>query len=310
MTPQQQEAMLMICLMAAFADGDKSDLERAQIKRILGSFTDGEVCAIAVHRRVLQQQVSLNEAVAPLDSPALRNLAYEMAVCVCDADKLVNDAEQRFLQSLRRELQLDPSTVAAFQQQADTVATAPLAEIAAGTETKLPGARCAPAVDEAELDRSILNHSILNGALELLPESVATMAIIPLQMKMVHGIGKLYGYTLDRGHIREFLATLGVGLTSQVVEGFALKLLGGLFGRLGGHGGRGMTHAIADQAASSAIAFATTYALGQAARRYYAGGRNMSALKLKEIFGSLSENAKSLYARYLPQIQDRAARLI
>ena len=64
-------------------------------------------------------------------------------------------------------------------------------------------------MDEAALDKSILNYSILNGALELLPQSWASMAIIPLQIKMVYGIGKEYGVELDRGHIKEFLATLG-----------------------------------------------------------------------------------------------------
>ena len=58
----------------------------------------------------------------------------------------------------------------------------------------------------------ILNYAILNGALELLPESLATMAIIPLQMKMVYRIGKTYGFELDRGHIKDFLATAGVGI--------------------------------------------------------------------------------------------------
>jgi len=60
------------------------------------------------------------------------------------------------------------------------------------------------------------------------------MAIIPLQIKMVYGIGKVHGYELDQGHIREFLATLGVGLTSQYLEQFGRKLLGGLFGKVAG----------------------------------------------------------------------------
>ena len=309
MTTQQQEAILTVCLMAAFADGGKSDTERAAIKRIVESLPHRDLNAAAIHRRVLEQQASLTEVVAPLDSPSLRNFAYEMAVCVCDADEVVNDAERGFLESLKRELQLSAAPTTAFQQRAEDTARAPLSEPPASTNAS---ARLTPGVspvDEAEMERSILNYSILNGALELLPESLSTMAIIPLQVKMVHAIGKRYGYSLDRGHIREFLATLGVGLTSQVVEGFALKLLGGLFGRLGGHGGRGITHAVTDQVASSAIAFATTYGLGQVARRYYAGGRSMSTLDLKGLFSSISESAKSLHARYLPQIQERASTL-
>ena len=86
----------------------------------------------------------------------------------------------------------------------------------------------------------ILNYAILNGALELLPESLATMAIIPLQMKMVYRVGMSHGFELDRGHIKDFIATLGVGLTSQYVEQIGRKAdrWGLPFIRRGSLGGR------------------------------------------------------------------------
>jgi uncharacterized protein (DUF697 family) len=121
-------------------------------------------------------------------------------------------------------------------------------------------------------------------------------------MNMVYRIGKLYGHELDRGHIRELLATAGVGLTSQVLEGFARKLVGGLLGKVGGGLGRG----VGGHLTSSAMAFASTYALGHMARKYYAGGRRLSALELKELFASLSGQARSLHGQYAGQIQDRA----
>ena len=74
----------------------------------------------------------------------------------------------------------------------------------------------------------------MNGALELLPQSWASMAIIPLQIKMVYGIGRVHGVTLDQGHIKEFIAAAGVGLTSQYLEQFGRKLLGGLLGKAAG----------------------------------------------------------------------------
>ncbi len=72
------------------------------------------------------------------------------------------------------------------------------------------------------------------GEFELLPQSWASMAIIPLQIKMVSEIGKTHGYELDQGHIRELLATLGGGLTSQYLEQTGRKLLGGLLGKAAG----------------------------------------------------------------------------
>src|SRR5262245_56594796 len=85
----------------------------------------------------------------------------------------------------------------------------------------------------AELDDIILNASILNAALELLPHSLASMAIIPLQMRLVYRIGEKYGYSLDRGHIMEFLGVFGIGATSQMVESVAGRVLGGLLGGVG-----------------------------------------------------------------------------
>ena len=142
----------------------------------------------------------------------------------------------------------------------------------------------------------------LNGALELLPQSLATMAIIPLQMKMVYRIGTAHGFELDRGHIKDFLATVGVGLTSQYVERIGRRLVGGMLGGLGGRLARGLGSA----ATGSAFSFATTYALGKVAVAYYAGGRTLDGRALKETFASLLGEAKTLQTSYLPQIQERA----
>ncbi len=60
------------------------------------------------------------------------------------------------------------------------------------------------------------------------------MAIIPLQIKMVNAVGKAHGVELDQGHIREFVAAAGVGITSQYIEQFGRKLIGGLLGQAAG----------------------------------------------------------------------------
>jgi uncharacterized protein (DUF697 family) len=160
-------------------------------------------------------------------------------------------------------------------------------------------------VPDSELDKTILNHAMLCGALELLPQSWASMAIIPMQIKMVHGIGKAHGVELDQGHIKEFIAAAGVGLTSQYLEQFGRKLLGGLLGKVAGRTVGGMGRA----ATGVAFSFASTYALGQVAKRYYAGGRVMSTALLQETFQSLLGPAKQLQAQYMPQIQQQATGL-
>ena len=147
----------------------------------------------------------------------------------------------------------------------------------------------------------ILNYAILNGALELLPESLASMAIIPLQMKMVHRVGKAHGFELDRQQVVELLGVLGLGMGSQYVEQVGVKLVGRFLG--------GFLGGIAKQAISSGMSFASTYALGHLAKRYYAGGRTLSTQTLRETYESILGEAKGLQSRYLPDIRERARTL-
>nr|MBP8297193.1 GTPase [Burkholderiales bacterium] len=110
---------------------------------------------------------------------------------------------------------------------------------------------------------------------------------------------------LDQGHIKEFIAAAGVGLTSQYLEQFGRKLLGGLIGSVAGR----MLGGLGSVATGVAFSFATTYALGQLARRYYAGGRVMNAAVLHETFQTLLGPAKEMQEKYLPQIRQEARTL-
>ena len=253
MTNQEQRAVLTVCLLAAFADGGGADIERSEIKRIADGFSAPDFNLTQLYQDVLMRRVTVETTAKDLATEDSRRLAYEMAVCVCEADDARNPAEDRFLDGLRRALGLEETAVAGTRRMADDLAAVPLT---AGTPPPIPASAVSPLVGEAEIDQTVLNYAILNGALEVLPNSLATMAIIPLQMKMVYAIGKRHGYELDRGHIKELLAAVGVGLTSQVVEGFAAKLLKGFAGKFAGSLGR----AVVGQMTSSAFSFATTYA--------------------------------------------------
>jgi len=297
MQSQEQQAILTIALLAATADENTDDREREEIKRIAQSLdSEHGVDQLAqIYQDVLLKRTDVNRAATALTDPELRRLAYEMAVCVCDADGASNPAEKQFLQTLRAALALDATQVATVDRDSAALAAVPLAA------TPVPGT-AAPARSDADLDKYILNHAILTGALELLPQSFASMAIIPLQIKMVYRIGQNYGHDLDKGHIKEFLATVGVGLTSQYLEQVGRKLLGGLLGTVAGGLGRGLGSA----ATGIAFSFSTTYALGQLARRYYAGGRQMSTSVLQSTYQSLLGEARQLQGQNLSQIQQKA----
>ena len=311
MTDQEKRSTLAVCLMAALADGT-ADRERAELKRIADALTEGGGVNLAsVYQDVMLGRVTLEDVSAGLEAPEVKRYAYEMAVVVCDADGAASPAESAFLERLRTALGL-PEEAREVVAQADALAAAPLGPAGAPGATTLPTTVATSAPDgsplrpDAEaLDRSILNYAILNGALELLPQSLASMAIVPLQMKMVYEIGRGHGYELDRGHVKDFLATAGVGLTSQYVEEFGRKIVGGLLGKLGG----GLLRGLGGQAAGSAFSFATTYALGQVAKQYYGAGRRIDAAGLRRAYEGLFEQAKGLQARFAPEIDERARTL-
>jgi uncharacterized protein (DUF697 family) len=86
------------------------------------------------------------------------------------------------------------------------------------------------------------------------------------------------------------------------VEQIGRRLIGGLLGTLAGGVGRMAGGAVT----GSAFSFATTYALGQVAKRNYADGRTLSTAALKESFASMLSDARQLQTQYLPDIRQKA----
>jgi len=290
---QEHRAIIGLCILAAFADGTQDDEERARIQQIVDGFSGEGLDVASVYQDVLGGKFSLATAASQLQTPSARALGYEMAVCVCHADGAVNDSEKKFLSDLHQALGLEASATDTHQQTAQALAAQP------------PAAAVPPMLDtnrETELDGLILNAAILNGALEIMPHTLATMAIVPLQMRLVYRVGRAYGYELDRGHITDFLATVGIGLTSQVFEGFTRQLIGGFARRLSG----GLLGGLVGQATGSAFAFASTYALGEVARKYYASGRTLSVAQLKEVFSTMLEKGRAMQGRYSGDILQRS----
>jgi len=322
MNAQETRSILTIALLAAFADGMKDERERAAVKRVADVLgPDAGFDFPALYRDVLLAKPDLATVAAGLQSDGTRQLAYEMAVGVCDADGAQGPAEREFLQKLAAVLGINGATATAASAQADEIAdaafdsgpaaaTSAAAAGAAGVAASAAGPQIATGtvtgrstMSDAEMDKTILNASITNAALELLPESLASMAIIPLQVRLVYKIGKSYGYPMDMSHAKDFIATLGVGLTGQYLEQFGRKLLGGLLGGVGG----GIGRTVGRQVASSGMTFATTYAIGRVAQRYYAGGRTLDAASLKQAFTGLIDQARGLAPNYRQQIEQKAA---
>jgi uncharacterized protein (DUF697 family)/tellurite resistance protein len=301
MGEQHREAMATIALIAALADGYRSSEEVAQLEQIATDIGGGDYDSIA--RRVLSGKTGIHGVVAALDEDDARRKAYELAVAVVHADGAASPAEKSFLDDLRAALRLDQGAVA----EVDQVATA----LGAAATSPRPDVVTVTVSDStaAELDNRILDNAILAAALELLPQGLASLAIVPLQIGLVYRIGQDHGQKLDSNQVKDLFGAMGLGAAGQVMEGAARKILGkfarGVFGRALG----GVTGGVAGAATGLSLTFATTYALGHAAKQYYGQGRSLSRDDLRGLFGRLKEDANQILPKVEARIRERARTL-
>lgn len=98
-----------------------------------------------------------------------------------------------------------------------------------------------------------------------------------------------------------------------MVEGFARKIIGGFAGKLGkkflGKSAANLTKGATGKATESAFSFASNYAIGQLAHRYYANGRSWSGIDATRSSATLKDKARKLHDRHLPQIREPAGSL-
>ena len=295
MEDQDRNVIIAVALMAALADGqataqEKTELQSAMTRAGLADLDD-------LTSRITTGQLKLQDVVARLSGEASRREAYETAVLVCHSDGPANAAERGFLATLRGALGLSEASVSTIDHEAAAVSGA--ADAATGSVAS--GVPPSP----AGIDEMILQQAIITGALEILPDRLANLAIIPLQLRLVYQIGQAHGQQLDANQIRDLAGTLGIGAAAQVMEGAVRKLLGGAASSILG----GLLGGTAGLAAGAAVSFASTYALGHVAKQYYAQGRRLSTADLRALFARFQDEAKALYPKVQSQVQSQASSL-
>jgi uncharacterized protein (DUF697 family)/tellurite resistance protein len=283
----ERQAIISIALMAALADGQQSDTETASLSVITKEFGEDLFGEVASGDITLESQVAL------LTTPEAKQQALETAIAVCHADGSANEAESDFLAQLRKALNLPSDAAQTTQQQAHEMAM---------TSVSAPVADAATVTDGADpLENLILSHSVIAGALQLLPQGLANLAVVPVQTKMVYQIADKYGHKPSKENITDLLAVVGVGIASQVVGGIARGLLRGVAGKFMG--------GVAGAAADAAVTFGTTFALGGVARKYYEQDRKINTEEIKVVFKERLEQGKQLYSKYSGQVADKAKSL-
>jgi uncharacterized protein (DUF697 family)/tellurite resistance protein len=291
MNEQDKRPIVTIALMAALADGETSPAEQAQLQEAMSrlGIKDGDALTQAARKG----STALADVAKSLSDDAARAYAYELALVICNAGGPANERESAFLKELRGTLGLGNTTVAQLEQDAAALATASTSG-SAGEGSSHP-----------DLEQMILQQAMLAGAVELLPDRLANLVILPLQLRLVYQIGRKYGQQLDANQIKDLAGTLGIGAAAQALEGVVSKLVRGLAGGLLG----GIVGGAGGIAAGAAVTFASTYALGHVAQRYYAQNRSLSTADLRELFQKFKEDARGIFPRVQNEIQSRAKTL-
>jgi tellurite resistance protein/uncharacterized protein (DUF697 family) len=293
MNESDAKAVATVAVMAALADGSLSSAEQTQLEALVGRL--GLPSSATLVEQVRSGQVRVAEVVSQLSDASARTMAYDAALAVCSADGTTNDRERSFLSELRTALGLAPSDVERVERDAGALASAPVVGTLPASTTPT----------DAALDQTILQQAMLTGALELLPDRLANIAILPIQLRLVYQVGQRYGQQLDANQVKDLAGTFGIGAAAQAVEGIIRKVLGGVASGLLG----GLLGGATGVAAGAAVSFATTYALGHAAKQYYAQGRKLSADDLRGLFARFQGEAKDLLPKVQGQIQAMAGNL-
>jgi uncharacterized membrane protein YebE (DUF533 family) len=283
--------IVAIAVLAARADGTVDRTEQQAVDAVAARIGNPDVAGLV--KQVAEGQLSVAGLASRLSDAEARRTAYEGALAIVNADGSANDSERAFLEELRAALGLSSAEVAEATRMAGALAEAPVSGAQMG---KPPG---------GPVDEFVLQQAILTGALEILPDRLANIAILPLQLRMVYQIGQRHGQKLDFDQIEDLAATFGLGAAAQCLESVAMKLIGGLAGGLLGGIARGASRI----ATGAIVTFSATYALGHVSDQYYAQGRRLSAADLKELFAKFQDDARTIYPRIEEQVRRQAGTL-
>ncbi len=291
MNSTDHASIIAIAMLAARADGIVDSAEQHAVDAVVARVGNPNVTSLA--EQVAAGQLRVADLASRLSDEEARRTAYEGALAIVNADGSANRPEQAFLEELRTALGLSDVEVANAMRTATTLADTSVVEVQMSTPPAGP------------VEEFILQQAILTGALEILPDRLANIAILPLQLRMVYQIGQRHGQKLDLDQVKDLAATFGLGAAAQSLESAAMKLIGGLAGGLFG----GIVGSASRIAAGAVITFSATYALGHVAEQYYTQGRRLSAADLKAMFGRFQTDAKTIYPRVEEQIHRQAGTL-
>jgi uncharacterized protein (DUF697 family) len=276
---KEATACLRALVALAKADGAISAEERGTLEAALEMLPGS-----ADLKPFLDETPAFAQLLAEIKSPEARDQLWQSAYSMIHADGSASVEEQRLLDTVRTAFKIDDKKVSATKRILDEA-----------KDTLLPSnieAIVEPERRQKEIDQDVIKYSVLSAVLGAFPVpglAIATdFAIVALQVKLVRDIGQYWGHKVDKDAAKTLLGGLGLGTGARIAVTNLAKLVpvwGSAFG--------------------AATAFATTWALGKIANRYFEGGGKTDVAQLKKEMKAMEKEGRAAYGDHKSSVETK-----
>jgi len=267
----QALASLRVLVCVAKADGELAPEERMSLEN---AFTGLQMPADVTPKSLLDEKIDLDAQLRLFATPESRESIYQSALGMIHVNGVCTPGEQRTLDHLRTTLQIS-----------DEKASLARRILVEAKDTVLPSS-IQPVDDPArratEVKSDTLKYSVVSGALGAFPIpglAIATdLAVVGVQVKMVRDIGQRWGHKLDKQAAVSLLGGLGLGTGARIAVSNLAKLVP-VWGSVVG----------------ASASFASTWALGKIADKYFESGMKADLASLKSDFKAAQAEGRLAY---------------
>ncbi len=281
LTEGEAIACLRVLVCMARIDGEVSPEEKAVLEDVLKGVRLPEGSSIDT---LLEEDINLSYQLKQLESPMAKEQAFLAAFNLANADRVRDEAEDKLLQRLRRELDIPKEKISLWARI-----------IGEAKDTFLPSTIVQiedPEKRTQEINEDTLKYSILCGAMGSFPIPVvglaADLAIIGLQVKMIRDVGQYWGHAVDNAAAKSLI----YGAAGSVVTRVAV---------------RNLVRAVPfwGSAVGAVGAFAATWALGRVADQYFENGGVMNSQTLKDAFQDARKGGEEAYEEHKAKVEEK-----
>ena len=280
---KQALASLRVLICIAKANGSVAPDERAALEHAVSQL---RLPSGVTMKSLLDEKIDLDSQMHLFSTPESRDLLYQSALGFARLEGSPQPEAQKLLDTIRSSLEISEERAALTRRIIDEA-----------KDTLLPSnirPSTDPALRTSEVTSDIVKYSVLTGVLGSFPVpglAIATdLAVVAVQVKLVRDIGQRWGHTVDKQAAVSLLGGLGLGTAARIAVSNLAKFVP-VWGSVVG----------------ATAAFASTWALGKVADKYFEHGMKTDKTTLKADFESALAEGRQAFVAQKEQIEAYSA---